>query len=354
MLMAQSRSNFDLRPPLPLDGLHIPADEDGSSSALSPQARLVLRSILSRMYASAEVMQLGSETRFTSLVLFHRYYFASHAIGVLSRQQGGTAAASGGACPAAGSRQDTANACSSNGTPAAPAPYKWREHLGTVAASCLFLGCKVEEEHRRIRDVINLSHMLDFAGERGDTFKGAGTDVDAKCASGEPTNGGPAAAADVTIHIQQADAPPDLDGAYWKAKEAIVATEQEVLRMLRFDVSVSHPHRAVLLILDGLGIDVTGDEGRALVKESFTALNDALFYPPSLTLPTLSLACGAIRLAGGGGGEGKDGSSFLPVHGALLPLGAWWRKFDVSDDCIECGTKSLVRARVSLRNSYMY
>jgi len=304
------------------------------------------------MYASAEVMQLGSETRFTSLVLFHRYYFASHAIGMLSRQQGGTAAASGGTCPAAGSRQDTANTCSSNGTPAASAPNKWREHLGTVAASCLFLGCKVEEEHRRIRDVINLSHMLDFAGERGDTCKGTG--VDAKHASGGPTNGGPAAAADDTIHIQEADAPPDLDDAYWKAKESIVATEQEVLRMLRFDVSVSHPHRAVLLILDGLGIDVTGDEGRALVKASFTALNDALFYPPALTLPALSLACGAIRLAGGGDGGGKDESSILPVHDVLLPPGAWWRKFGVSDACIECGTKSLVRARVSLtgRNSY--
>ena len=114
-------------------------------------------------------------------------------------------------------------------------PEKWREHLGTVAAACLFLGCKVEEEHRRIRDVINLSHMMDFAGARGD----------GECTS---SNG--------KIHIHEADSPPDLDDEYWKTKERIVATEQEVLRMLRFDTSVSHPHRAVLLILDGLGINV--------------------------------------------------------------------------------------------------
>ena len=94
--------NFDLRPPLPPRDYPYPRcrgkgqglarsplqdDDDGTFAALPPKAKLILRSMLCRMYASAEVMQLGSETRFTALVLFHRYYLASNVIGALSRSQ---------------------------------------------------------------------------------------------------------------------------------------------------------------------------------------------------------------------------------------------------------------------------
>ena len=362
--------NFDLRPPLPprdypyplrgrshasyggdkvseggkgqgLASCPFQEDEDNFAS-LPPKAKLILRSMLCRMYASAEVMQLGSETRFTALVLFHRYYLASNVIGALS-QSHEVAAATG------------RNDCSSTAV-----SEKWREHLGTVAASCLFLGCKVEEEHRRIRDVINLSHMFDFAGTRGDPGIGKFTK-----ANGEPMNDDqqqPAATRisnDDIMHIHEANSPPDLDDDYWKAKEQIVATEQEVLRMLHFDVSVSHPHRAVLLILKGLGIDVTTDEGRTLANKSFTALNDALFYPPSLRHGVLPLACASIRLAVGNGERNDKSISGVGApavaddsssSSSFSPPGAWWRRFDVSDADIEIALRSLERARALLKS----
>ena len=234
----------------------------------------------------------------------------------------------------------------------------WREHLGTVAASCLFLGCKVEEEHRRIRDVINLSHMFDFARARGDTGIGKSAPTNGESIGADQL---PAAIAnDDTIHIHEASSPPDLDDDYWTAKEKIVATEQEVLRMLHFDVSVGHPHRAVLLILDGLGINVTTNEGRTLANKSFMALNDALFYPPALRHCVLPMACGAIRLVAENG-ETKDDSKSsgggvgappadVPSLSALLPPGAWWRRFGVSDADIEIVIKSLEGARMSIRS----
>ena len=33
-------------------------------------------------------------------------------------------------------------------------------HLGKVASVCILVGCKMEEEPRRIRDVVNLSRLL--------------------------------------------------------------------------------------------------------------------------------------------------------------------------------------------------
>ena len=210
--------------------------------------------------------------------------------------------------------------------------------------------------------MINVSHMFDFAGAGGDIL----SDKSA-CADGQRKNDDQQPATigttnDDKILIHEASSPPDLDDGYWKAKERIVATEQEVLRMLHFDVSVSHPHRTVLLILDGLGITVTRNtcntEGKTLANESFTALNDALFYPPALRHGVLPLACGAIRLAAAGNGGGKHGpiscaggaAGAATEKSSLLPPGAWWRRFDVADADFELVIKSLERARASLRS----
>ncbi len=40
-------------------------------------------------------------------------------------------------------------------------------HLGKVASTCLLLGCNMEEEPMRIRDLVNLLHMLGFPSREG-------------------------------------------------------------------------------------------------------------------------------------------------------------------------------------------
>jgi len=74
-----------------------------------------------------------------------------------------------------------------------------------VAATCLFLACKVNEVPRRLRDVINVTHKL--------------------------------------VHPGSALPEPDKD--YWSMKEKIVELEQEILRELNFDLEVALPYRFV-------------------------------------------------------------------------------------------------------------
>jgi len=99
----------------------------------------VLRSLISRMFVAADALNLKSETRYSSVVLFHRY--ACHYFSLESKR----------------TKSSHDEMLSLTETKV------YRAHMGVVAASCLFLGCKTEEEPRRIRDVINLSHKLGFS-----------------------------------------------------------------------------------------------------------------------------------------------------------------------------------------------
>ncbi|KAL3930473.1 MAG: hypothetical protein SGBAC_011755 [Bacillariaceae sp.] len=132
--------------------------------------------------------------------------------------------------------------------------WKW------IGASCLFLACKAEEEPRRLRDVINLAEML-FVDK------------------------------DDANWVTMANNPPGLNEKYWEAKKKMVKTEQLVLRWMMFDISVAHPHRAVVLLLE------KETHRELLIPVAFRRLNDALFYSPALTFPVLELAVAAIELA---------------------------------------------------------
>jgi len=132
--------------------------------------------------------------------------------------------------------------------------WKW------VGAACLFLACKADEEPRRLRDVINLAEML-FVIEDDENW------------------------------IKMSEHPPGLNERYWEAKKKVVETEQLVLRWIMFNISVAHPHRAVVLLLEkAMQRDV-------LITAAFRHLNDALFHAPALTFSALELAVAAIELA---------------------------------------------------------
>ena len=249
LLAATSRSNdVAFRAPLPT-----PPIIDGHD----PTHRI--RPLLYRMYIACHVLRLGTEARFSALVFLHRFAAA------IPKDQ-------------------------------PPPEWKW------VAAACLFLACKSEEEPRRLRDVINLAHML------------------------LSDNTEPEASSDVLYELSIRSDPPPLNEAYWDIKKKIVETEQVVLRWLSFDVSVSHPHRAVILLLEK-------ESSRDILHPiAFRRLNDALFHGPALRHLVLELACASIALAVE---EVKESEICLPKE--------WWSAY-VTEEALESAKKDLEEA----------
>jgi hypothetical protein len=123
-----------------------------------------------------------------------------------------------------------------------------------VLAACLFLAAKTENQARRLRDVVNCASQISF----------------------DPISWNPQ--------------PPNLDEEYWKAKQQIIETEKIVLRWLAFDTVVSHPHRAVVVLLDP-------DPDPTVAVDAFKRLNNAIFYAKALTHPVMCLAGAAVQLA---------------------------------------------------------
>jgi hypothetical protein len=216
------------------------------------------------MFVACHILRLQSETRFTALVLLHRYVRAK-------MTQSDNIATT------------TANTLTDSGL----------EDLAWVGAACIFLACKVEEEHRRLRDVINMVHMV-FSPPDDNNCQTDGSSVVDMCQPIDGNNINNNINKNVVIQINSI--PPNLNEEYWKSKKRIVETEQAVLRWLGFDVSVSHPHRAVILIWESTSWNKQNDDKQVLAI-ACRRLNDALFWPPALQHAAIELACAAIELA---------------------------------------------------------
>lgn len=174
-----------------------------------------------------------------------------------------------------------------------------------VGAACLFIGTKTEEEIRRLRDIINVADILEFGAQ-------------------DSVNNNPIE----NIHVK--GKPMLLDKEYWKAKEQLVATEQRVLRMLQFDVTVSHPHRAVAVLLSQQDFP----NKQELLPVCWKFLNQALFHAPALRYPVLILACAAIECVQTTLPENDQQSNGIP----------WWYKYGVDYNSLESCKRSLEQA----------
>jgi len=301
---------MDFRSPLPINL--------SSSCAASLLEKTPIKSICfnitCRMYVASQVMNLGTEARFTSIVLFHRYlecylHFVFEQIVLLSddsdvNEDKQNMTDEGNEGIIVQENNDNHN------SKVILILEQQRQQLGLVAAACLFLGCKIEEEPRKIRDVINLYSMLDFMGSRsspnlsrpksGQQAKRHSTNDTAWSSRNDNVS-------HITKNIEviMLDKPPLLDESYWELKQKIVQTEQGVLRLLQFDVSVSHPHRAVVIMLEELISSdrikecnsILSEKYQCLLHGAWKRLNDALFYPKALKQPLLPLACAAIFLS---------------------------------------------------------
>ena len=296
-------SPLELRPPLPIANPQLNYEDH------TP----IIRPLLYRMFVATHVLRLGTEARFTALVLLHRYTMATK-------------------------HEPKERLCES----------KW------VAAACLFLACKAEEEPRRLRDVINLAYMIlsppssssSRSFEKSNNSDPKGEQMD----SGDGPGPRDEACNKRFEILEIRDVPPNLNEEYWQAKKKIVETEQIVLRWLGFDVSVSHPHRAVRTLI-GNETSETSDRLKLL---AFRRLNDALFHAPAMMHNVWSMACAALSLAmeedlekqhsqgqcGQPDAETKDGlavtSRFSKPH--------WWNAYHVSDKDFESAKEDLLRA----------
>ena len=267
----------------PLSNSH-KANDDVLTTTEDDDDDAEIQPLLYRMYIACHVLRLGPEARFSALVLLHRYYAAITTTGSPNKDTRMV-------------RTDDEESV----------VWKW------VAAACLFLACKIEEEPRRLRDVINLAHMILSSHTTASSSR-------VSAVNAPPTN--------LRIHSH----PPQLNEDYWNAKKKIIETEQIVLRWLAFDVSVIHPHRVVMWLLHHEHPPVQTN----IQTVAFRRLNDALFSSRALRHPVLSLACAAIVLA------------MDEVQMIQRWPDQWWLSYQISNSTLESAKRDLEEATNAL------
>lgn len=284
-----------MRPPLPFQKLQ---EKD---AVLHDKA---LRPLLCVLTVSSRVLRLSMETRFTASILLHRYFHYRNASSERISIQN--------------EKKHIDEYREIDGV--RDGDSEWT----VTVAGCLFLACKICEEPRRLRDVINCAHMI--------KWKRVEIDVEAKKIErarqplpqtknmskvGADKDGQnilsvamcpPAFQEDANVNISWNPNPPDLDEAYWKSKEKMVAVEQKILRWLAFDTTISHPHRAVVIFAEHQNLQHQMDNmsrkekcrdklRMILVDRAWQWVNTAIFSVQVLQASIAELAAAALDLA---------------------------------------------------------
>lgn len=140
----------------------------------------------------------------------------------------------------------------SSATPSSYDPY-------LIAATCLYLAGKSEDDHLKLRDVINTVHAV----------------------------------------LHKTVEPLPLGDQYWNMRDAIVQCELQVLRMCQFGVKFNHPHKYILHYLASLKDWMSADVWAKypIAKTSWSMLHD--LYHDSMVLSTdpSLIAVSCIQLA---------------------------------------------------------
>jgi hypothetical protein len=235
-------SSFSLRPPLPPgsnDGVISASNNNNNNNKNDDDIQIrhkrqkiiskkqqqqqdycaVKSSFIFRMYVACHILQVKTETRFTAIVLLHRY--AQSKNNNKNNNKGGN----NNKNEVGDNNNNEYNNDDDNDNDNDKWPW--------IGAVCLFLACKTEEEPRRLRDVINMARMVLSSSSS------SSKDIDNVNNNSKK------------ILCMNLLTPPSLnEEAYWDSKRKAIETESIVLRWLGFDCSVSHPHRAVYWILE--------------------------------------------------------------------------------------------------------
>lgn len=132
------------------------------------------------------------------------------------------------------------------------------QRLAHLASASIFLACKLSNETRRIRDIINIHHMLSF-----DILSDDDND-------------------DGIPNVITVGCPPLIDESYWEMKRQVVQNEQDLLRVIGFDVSIEFPHRVILAIFEVLMQskycqNASKQQSFRVIQDCWTCLNEAMF-----------------------------------------------------------------------------
>lgn len=134
-----------------------------------------------------------------------------------------------------------------------------------VAAACLFLSCKVQETHKRLRDVITC-----------------------------------------TVKVRTRNTPDFPDGmdmyenspGYYDEKNSILDKEREVLRVLNFDLTVDHPYKHLWILTNSFLAGVDPMNKKSVAQASWNFLNDSFrtyvhmrFDPREIATAAFFLSC---------------------------------------------------------------
>lgn len=128
-----------------------------------------------------------------------------------------------------------------------------------LAATCLYLGGKVEDNHLKLRDVINVVQSV----------------------------------------LHRSLDPLPLGDQYWNIRDAMVQSELLLLRMCQFGVKFSHPHKYLLHYLKSLKDWMSAEVWAKypVARVSWSLLQDA-YHDPRVLEPEPSLtALACIQLA---------------------------------------------------------
>ena len=126
-----------------------------------------------------------------------------------------------------------------------------------VAMACVCLACKIEEDPRRPRDVINVfSHIKQ-------------------------------------VRLGKPIKPVVLDAEYVSKKSHVINAERRVLKDLGFCVHIKHPHKLIVMYLQLLG----SDKNTKFVQMSWNFMNDSLRTDIFVRYQPETIACACIYLS---------------------------------------------------------
>ncbi|KAL5490932.1 hypothetical protein EMCRGX_G016135 [Ephydatia muelleri] len=206
-------------------------------------------------------------------------------------------------------------------------------HIQHMAMACLFLSSKIEEDCRRLRDVINVFHhlkqkrmgshllaisaMAQLAGDPLSSLKvssdwlSRGLMLDSFAAP--------------QLRTEPIEPMEYMGEEYFKSKNTVIKYERYLLKELGFCVHVKHPHKLIITYLQILGLE----KNATLGQKAWNFMNDSLRTNVFVRYSPETIACACISLA----------ARQLQIPLPQKP--AWWLLFDAEYKDIQTICKEL-------------